>query len=267
MQLSEKNSLRDLIRASLVTAFSLAWVSLFWVQPARGWPWLSTVITSIDRGMADLTGLDILARWVVTGYVFVLVPIACLRLAGISFRQMALGWPHRDGWRLAGAGLGLAVPVLVILGMDSSMQQFYGPMLGPGALQVVCADALVIVIEHAWSMGVTLALAVPPPGVEGPAIVAPRPGWLAFLGLGRRPGQSGIAAWLGLRPDIWPAVIGQAVVFTVVHLGKETVEILAAFPGALGLAILTLRSRSIWPGVVVHLATGAILLAVVYLGR
>jgi membrane protease YdiL (CAAX protease family) len=90
---------------------------------------------------------------------------------------------------------------------------------------------------------------------------------LAFLGFGLPPGARGFAAWVGIPALVWPALIAQALVFGLVHVGKTPEELLTAFPGGLGLGMLTWRMRSVWPSVLLHVGTGAIILVTILLSR
>lgn len=64
--------------------------------------------------------------------------------------------------------------------------------------------------------------------------------------------------------QVFPAIVAQAGIFTAIHATKHPAELVASFPGALGLGMLTYRARSAWPGFVLHLATSATFLAVVH---
>ncbi len=57
----------------------------------------------------------------------------------------------------------------------------------------------------------------------------------------------------GLRKDIGPsAVLVSTVAFTLMHVGKPEAEMASAVLGGLVLCVIALKSRSIWPGVVIH---------------
>jgi membrane protease YdiL (CAAX protease family) len=64
-----------------------------------------------------------------------------------------------------------------------------------------------------------------------------------------------------------PCLVLEALIFGAVHAGKEWGELVTAFPGGLGLGMLTYRIRSFWPSVALHLGTGAMILATMLLAR
>lgn len=126
------------------------------------------------------------------------------------------------------------------------------------------ANALVIVVEHALIEGVLFVLALLG-GTMGHAPDPPRTGRLAFLGFGYPiGGERTLCAWLGVPKEVWPALVGQALVFGLVHMGKDVGELVTAFPGGLGLGLLTYRVRSVWPSVLLHLGTGATVLVTLW---
>jgi membrane protease YdiL (CAAX protease family) len=65
----------------------------------------------------------------------------------------------------------------------------------------------------------------------------------------------------GLRPRLGDlgANAAQAMLATLIHVGKPLAEALAAFPASLLFGWLTLRSRSLLPALLLHLAIGLIL--------
>jgi membrane protease YdiL (CAAX protease family) len=88
---------------------------------------------------------------------------------------------------------------------------------------------------------------------------------LAFVGLGNTVGGKGISDWFGIPTWAWPALIGQALIFGLIHWGKHPAEILSAFPGGLGLGMLTYRIRSVWATILLHIGTGAIVVGVAFM--
>ncbi|NBC96753.1 MAG: CPBP family intramembrane metalloprotease [Deinococcus-Thermus bacterium] len=79
--------------------------------------------------------------------------------------------------------------------------------------------------------------------------------YLAFEGFYRG------AVLHGLRPRLGDvgANAAQAMLATLIHVGKPLAETLAAFPASLLFGWLTLRSRSLLPALLLHLAIGLIL--------
>ena len=70
-------------------------------------------------------------------------------------------WLRLHGWRIVALGLAIALPFCVWLGTRPGMQAFYAHMLGRIGWKSLLANALVIVVEHAWIQGVILSLALP----------------------------------------------------------------------------------------------------------
>jgi hypothetical protein len=141
------------------------------------------------------------------------------------------------------------------------VQRYYAGFVRRGGAPDVVASAFVVLVEHVYIEGLVLALALPSGGLH-PIDEPPRQGKLAWLGFGLPPGERGLLAWLGIPAGAWPALIGQALLFGLVHAGKAVAELWTAFPGGLGLGVLTYRIRSVWPSVLLHLGTGAVILLV-----
>lgn len=253
-------------RAALVTLAGLFWTSWFWLQPMRRVPLWDASYRFFDRAFLEVFGLGGHWRWVAKSYLFVLVPIALLWLMGRPPRALGLGRMADKGWRIVGVCFVVALPALVWLGLQPGMHRYYSHMFATTGWQALLANALVIVVEHALIEGMILVLALPGGGFSH-APDPPRSGRLAFLGFGFPPGDRSFFGWLGVPREVWPALVGQALVFGTVHAGKELAELVTAFPGGLGLGLLTYRIRSVWPSVLLHLGTGAIILATIWLSR
>ena len=82
---------------------------------------------------------------------------------------------------------------------------------------------------------------------------------LRWLGLSQPSGlEAGriqrLLTWWGLDvPSFW-AIVGSGMLFGIVHVGAHPIEFLLSFPGGMAVCYLTYRSRSIWPGWLVHMA-------------
>ena len=254
-----------LLRAGVVTLFGLFWVSLFWLQPARQWPLWGDVWLFFDRLFLDLFSLTGRGRWVVKSALFVTVPLLLLWGLGKPPRALGFGKMADKGWRIIAVGFLVSLPVLLWLGFQPGMQSYYRSMFSLGAWDLYLSSSVVIFFEHVFIEGIILALALPGGSFEAHGEEPPRQGPLAFLGFGFTPGPKTLGNWLGVPLWVWPALIGQALVFGVVHFGKEVSELISAFPGGLGLGLLTWRIRTVWPSVILHLGTGAIILGAAYL--
>jgi hypothetical protein len=260
---------RAIGRACLVCGLGFLWMWLFWFQPARDFPVVGGLVRGVDRAFAQIPIEGIFA-WVFRSYVLVLVPVAVVLATGQRPTALGLGGVARYGWRVIAVGFVVSLPVLMWLGLRPGMHAYYANILGGGDWRAAVATAAVIVVEHAWIFGVVLALALPGRGFpvgDDP----PRRGALAFLGFGF-PADLGVRErspwlWLGVPPLVMPCLVLQALAFGAVHAGKEFGELVTAFPGGLGLGILTYRIRSFWPSVVLHLGCGGIILLTMYLSR
>jgi hypothetical protein len=257
---------RVILRATVVCTLGFIWTWLFWFSPAANLPGVHQVSGAVDRAMRWLTGLDGSLLWAAKSYFYVLTPVLVLILLGKRPTALGMGQVARYGWRIILLSLVVALPVLVLLGLRPGMHAYYANMFKPGAWRILLANSLVIAVEHAWIEGVVLALALPGGGFSH-AEDPPRTGRLAFLGFGQPPGGTTIFTWLGIPPKVFPALVGQALIFGAVHAGKDVGELISAFPGGLGLGMVTYRIRSVWPSVALHLGTGAIILAVIYVCR
>lgn len=255
-------------RAILVTLLGLFWTSWFWMQPTRSWPVWGDAYRAYDEWMRDWFNLSARYwRWVVKSYLFVGIPILILWFCGLPPRALGLGRMAQNGWRIVALSFVIALPFLVWLGLRPGMHRYYAHIFDVEGWHAVVANALVIAVEHAMIEGVILVLALPP-GVFRDLDDPPRRGRLAFLGLGFPiGGPRTLYAWLGVPKHVFPALIGQALVFGAVHWGKDFGEFVTAFPGGFGLGLLTFRIRSVWPSVLLHLGTGSVVLLTIWLSR
>ncbi len=257
---------RIVTRAFVACALGALWVSLFWVQPARYWPVWEDIYRGSDRLIYDVLGLKGHWRWVLKSYLFVLVPIGLVWLLGVKPRALGMGRMAQHGWRIVATGFVIALPALVWLGMRPGIYKYYAKMFTADGWQPILANAVVIVVEHAFIEGLLLALALPVGWrFEELPDEPPRRGPLAWLGFGNTEGGRGFLDWVGIPREVLPALVGQALVFGLVHAGKEFGELITAFPGGFGLGLLTYRIRSVWPSVLLHLGTGMIILLTAWL--
>ena len=63
-----------------------------------------------------------------------------------------------------------------------------------------------------------------------------------------------LLAWWGLDVGGFWAILVSGMLFGLVHVGARPIEFLTSFPGGMAVCYLTYRSRSIWPGWLVHVA-------------
>lgn len=256
---------RVVLHALLVTVGGLFWVSIFWMQPARQWPLWGEFYCAADWFLTNLFGVSGMWGWVLESYLFTLVPVAILVQLGRPARAMGLGGIPKRAWGIMALGFSTALPVLVWLGLNPDIQMYYAHMFRLEGWASLLSSAFVIVPEHVLIQGVILSLALPsgrlpintqnlPPG-EQPTI----------LGIESTASQRRVFSWLRVPSAVWPALIGQALVFGAVHAGKEISELMTAFVGGLGLGFITYCMRSLWPGVLLHIGAGAVVLGIIYI--
>jgi hypothetical protein len=231
---------RPLLRAALLTAAAALWVSLFWVAPAGGLP----IVREIGAFERDVlvrgAGLSTNAYRVVHGYLWALPPIAvALRRRPCS--ALGLGRPAPGSLRLTLGVLVASLPLVVAFALLPEVRAYYARALPAGGWAAAASRALIIPVEHALIQGALLALALSPRGL------------LALEARGSTPRVLRAA---------WPALVGQALVFGLVHVGKSTAELVASFSAGLALGALALATRSVWPLVGLHLATATVVVAI-----
>ena len=141
-----------------------------------------------------------------------------------------------------------------------------------GSGLVWAAAGALVAIPALWWMADDAALRATYPWV-GAEWLAGRPGrftlwaagyaayYLAFEAFYRGALLHALAGRLGPRS----ANVVQAMLATLIHVGKPLAETVAAFPASLVFGWLTLRFRSIWPAAALHLVIGLTLDAAVVL--
>lgn len=214
------------------------WTSCFWFKPALAWPIAGDLHRVVDQALLG-AGLPPLARWVAKSALFTLLPVLVLRLARRDALALA-GRPRarRGAFLWVSAAYAASLPFLLWLSYRPGMHAFYLRMFRDGVTAPVLANLAALVLEHLWIFGALLQLALPP---------------------GSRSDERDIGIRERLRSAL-PATVAVSLVFGAVHAGKDFGEILTAFPGGLGLALLTWWTGSLWPGVVLHAATSLTIL-------
>jgi hypothetical protein len=257
---------RIVAQAALVTLLCGFYTLFFWTPDALHVEFGLRVEHGANLLITRLLHVPPIWRWAIRSCVFVLTAVLLVRAAG--YRQYFLLFPRIPAWgsRLLGTALVFSAPFLLWVGTRPGVHHYYRAMNFSNAPSRLLANAVNILSEHVFVQGLFFALALPafllPPPVD-----PPRRGRLASLGLGRPEGGGGISAWLGVPLGAWPAMIGSAVLFSFVHLGKDWSEVATALPGGLALAWLTLRLRSIWPGLLLHWLTGFLVVLTIFATR
>src|SRR5262249_47181103 len=117
--------------------------------------------------------------------------------------------------------------------------------------------------EHLLLHGVVLGLTRPDGRWPGPLGVSPAgrgPGKvLRWLGMSMAASKN-MVEWLGLARGSALPMLVSPLLFGMVHLGKDTRELVLAFPGGLVQAYLAYRSNSWLTPLAIHLATASMAL-------
>lgn len=198
-----------------------------------------------------------------------LFPMIAARLFGRSLYD--LGWrsPNRLALRYFLVGVVISVPFLIWMVNSSTIATPYLKQLDRLGFSAFAAFYLVnMFTEHLLLHGVVLGLARPdgcwPQSVP---LVLQRKGFTGFLrwlGLAN-PSNHAVAhrcvSWLGLASGCLIPIGFSALLFGLVHLGKDTRELILAFPGGLAQAYITYRSNSWFTPFLIHLATASLALA------
>ncbi|MFH1812432.1 MAG: CPBP family intramembrane glutamic endopeptidase [Pseudomonadota bacterium] len=261
--------MRALARPLVATVVGTLWVSLFWFKPPGSWPQeLGMSRRFVLSTVSAWTGLPGIWSWVVASLVLGgLLPAVLLLLSSRQGTPSLLGPGSRAGWRLAGLAYLGALPFLWWLASRPSFRDYYEPMLRGGLGGPAVRFVLVITAEHICIQGAVLRLAL---GVRPPWPALPLPmdhasGWQRLAGALGLAGAGGPAARLGVDGRVLLALGVQAWVFGWVHVSKDLGELFLSFPGGLALGYLAWRSRSVWPCVALHAATGGSVIGLSYL--
>lgn len=193
-----------------------------------------------------------------------LLPLLVMALFKRWPTDVGLGLPNRWGWRV------ILICMLVVLPLSFvfAHEQLSGQSITQAHALLPLIKVLIMigvsVPEHILLTGICVALFLPGFRLPAPSVLAPLEGSstrcvLRWLGLAQ-PGAPGMGrlqsmlAWWGLDvPGFW-AIIGGGLLFGIVHVGAQPIELTTSFPGGIAVCYLTYRSRSIWPGWLVHMA-------------
>ena len=207
-----------------------------------------------------------LVFWAASNVVLgMMVPAGLLFLSGRRLREMGMGRPNELGWRFTLVGGLLSVPfgLWLVANAPQAVAEVWRDFL----YVAPCAGA-VIIAEHFLISGVFAVLMLPGRRLPARAPIAPVGGapirrLLRWLGLAQPTDASNeprVLAWFGLTKPALFGVVASAVLFFTVHVGQDNqwLELVLSFPGGALMAYMTLRCRSIWPGVLAHYALNLI---------
>ena len=198
-----------------------------------------------------------------------IVPLFVARVAGRGLKD--LGWrrPNRLALRYFIVALAISAPFLIWMVRSPTIATLYLKQLDHLGFITFAAFYLVnMFTEHLLLHGVVQGLARPD-GRWADSAPLPPPGkglnrFLHWLGLAmpraHATGQR-VSSWLGLAPGCLIPMVFSALLFGMVHLGKDTRELVLAFPGGLAQAYIAYRSNSWFTPFLIHLATASAALA------
>ena len=263
-----------------------AYVTLVLVSPRRSWPaqlrepmirtqvWVHGQIVDacktlglppLKRGPQRQAAYLLFAYGAVPWIVMVL-----LRRGRPS--DLGLRKPNAVGWRLSGVGYVCAIPLIVWMVLGPTFAQHYRPLLAKEGMPVFSAYYFVSMLtEHFLFHGVMLALfRVDRRWPAAPTVVQTSrrsvQRFLQWLGLSQPVGDvrglRAITRWLGLPDGCVVAILSSGLLFGLVHLGKDSRELLLSVPGGIGFAILAYRANSWLAPFVLHLVTAGTALAI-----
>lgn len=265
--------------ATAYCAALLARPQPFWpalIRKAIGYPsqWLSNLI---DAGLYSIDAAH--AQTELRSGIYLLfaagvVPWLVLALLGRG-RPHDLGFrrPNRLGWRFVVVGYLIACPFLVwmVRGTD-----FAGPYLrqlqGAGGLAFCLYYFINMLTEHFFFHGALLAVfrvggrwpAPPQVSFDGTGSLPRVFQWMGFTQ--PPPGVHGmrrVLRGIGLPDGCLLAVLASAVLFSLVHLGKDPRELLLSLPGGIALGYLAYRTNTWLVPFVLHLATAGTACAII----
>ena len=185
--------------------------------------------------------------------------------------------PNRLAWRVILIGYLFSLPLLWWMTADPKFPPYYLRQLErAGVVAFLLYYFVNMLTEHFFFHGVILALCRPggrwpaPPPIAQDARHRIRL-WLQWFGLdqptGGARGVRRLSAWLGLPEACWVAIVTSAILFAVVHVGKNSRELLLSFPGAVAQAFLAYRTNSWLTPWLLHMGTAGTALLIVVLNR
>lgn len=199
----------------------------------------------------------------IAGAVPVLFAFAC----GRKPRDLGFRKPNRLAFRYFVVAVLVALPFLIWMVQSPTISRGYVRQLERLGMVAFGAYYLVnMFTEHLFLHGAVLGL-VRRDG-RWPEPVPLSSGGRGFtrllrwLGMAQQPlRDSGLAGWLGLAPGGFGPMMFSALLFGMVHMGKDVRELILSFPGGLAQGYLAYRSNSWWTPFLVHLATALIAMA------
>jgi hypothetical protein len=234
----------------------------YWLYPR----WLVRQLVSF---IYDVTGLEACSRQARDGGFFVVTALVLPWLVMTLIRRgrpADLGWrrPNRFAWRTVGIAVLVSLPFSLWMVRSPAFAPYYRSQLQAGAAAFLIYYFVVMFGEHFLFHGVMLAAfradgrwPVPPPvACSGEGGVRRALRWVGLAQpTGGAVGGRRVTRWLGLRDHCGAAILLSALLFGLMHLGKDPREALLSFPGGVFLAYLAYRCDSWLAPFILHLLT------------
>lgn len=198
-------------------------------------------------------------------------------------RDVGTRWPNRYGLRMIVIAIVLATPFLVWMVNSPEIAKTYVAEWKRNAPVVFLACyTFNMLTEHFLIQGVILGFCHTSgrwPTTDGSLIVSSihftqSPGigvrYLRWLGLAqpidRTAATHPLTQWLGLPRGCLAAILTSALVFGLIHVGKDVRECILSFPGGLAIAYIAYRTDSWLTPFFIHASTAGIAFAMMYAG-
>lgn len=194
------------------------------------------------------------------------VPWAALALSGRG-RPYDLGIrrPNRYGWRITLVGYLISVPFLIWMVRGQGFATPYLRELGrAGPTGFTLYYFVNMLGEHFFFHGALLAVfragqRWPPPApvaVDATNTLARALQWIGLVQPTRgTKGARRVIRWTGLPDGCLPAIAASAMLFGLIHVGKDPRELVLSIPGGVALGYMAYRTDTWLTPFVLHLAT------------
>ncbi len=286
--LSNRSTWGARVQIAVAIALASIYAVVFVARPVSWWPaglrhvnlkvvrWIYEHI----RAVLDAVGVTEARHEWEAGAFLVLVtgviPFVVMALQGRwRLSELGLRCPNRVGWRVVCVGYLLSLPLLWWMVQSPGFAEYYlDPFRQTTPAAFFSFYASNMLGEHFLFHGVLLAACRY--GRRWPAPVPIACGAsgrmgriLQWVGLAQPTGQARglprIVNWLGLAPGCLPAICTSAILFGVIHIGKDPREMLLSLPGGFALAYMAYRTNSWLTPLILHLATAGTAFAAVVL--
>lgn len=228
----------------------------------------------IRAGLSLVTGGEHVREVDGAGYLFLVagvIPVVFAFACGRGLRDIGFRKPNRLALRYFVVAVLVSIPFLIWMVQSPTISRSYVRQLERLGIVAFAAYYLVnMLTEHLFLHGAVLGLVrregcwieAAPVGTGGGGVTR----LLRWLGLANRPLRaSGWSVWLGLAPGCIGPMFFSALLFGMVHLGKDARELILSFPGGLAQGYVAYRSNSWLTPFLIHLATA--LIAMVMMAR